>query len=76
MYLGHILEELLATPALETPVVVVLLGAPNAESPVASRAATKELASAQLHLAVVDGGLLFRDDIPIGFKVEEFGPAN
>ena len=57
------------------PVIIVLLASSDDECSVHPRAATKELASAQLDLSTVDTIHRFSDDVPVGLRIEVLGPA-
>lgn len=74
-YLVHALEELITTPALEAPVVIVLLRTTDDKGTVASRATAEELASAQLDLSVAGSAIWLRDDVPISLLVKVPGPT-
>lgn len=74
-YFTHILEEFLATPAIETPIIEVLFRATDTERAITPGAASKVLASAQFDLAVVNARSLVRNDVPVRFLVEELRPA-
>lgn len=73
--LSHVLEELLSTPSIQSPVIVVLLAATNAKSAIASTAATKEFSSAKFNLPIVYTGHRWSDNVPIGLRVEVVRPA-
>lgn len=73
--LAHILKELLTTPPVQAPIVVVLLGTTDAQRPIDTAAPAQELPAAQLDLAVIDPGHALADDIPIFIGVEVFGPS-
>lgn len=74
-YLVHVLEELITTPAVKAPIIIVLLSTADDEGAVASRATTEELASAQLDLTVACGAIWHGDDVPISLFVKIPGPA-
>lgn len=73
--LSHVFEELLSAPSLQSPVIVVLLAPTNAKSAIASTAATKELSSAELDLAVVHTRHRRGNNVPVGLRVEILRPA-
>lgn len=75
IYLLHGLKELVAAPALELPVIVVLLAPPDTQRAVAATAAPEEPASTELDLAVVDAVHGLCDQVPVRLRVEVLGPA-
>lgn len=73
--LAHVLEEFLSTPARELPVIVILLGATDAQCSIASRRSTKELSTAQLDLTVIDALSGNSDNVPVCFRIKISGPS-
>src|SRR5690348_11276414 len=75
LYLSHVFEEFLTTPARQVPVIIVLLCASNAKRPVNTRATTQELATGELDLAPVHTPLWRSDKIPVCLGIEVLAPA-
>lgn len=71
----HVLEKFLATPAIQTPVIVILRTAAYANCAVTATAATQKFASAELYLAIIDIGHGRSDNVPVGCSVEQITPA-
>lgn len=75
MYLLHGVEELVAAPALQLPVIVVLLAPPDTKRAIAATAAPEKPASTELDLAAVDAVHGLCDQVPVRLGVEVLGPA-
>lgn len=71
----HIFEELLATPALQFPVIIVLLATADTQSAVAATASAKKSATTQFNLAIVYARHGRSHEIPICLGVEVVGPS-
>jgi hypothetical protein len=70
MYLSHGLEEFFTAPPLQSPIVIILLAAADAQRTIASTRTSKESSSTQFHLAVVNPRHGRRDKVPVGFGIE------
>lgn len=75
-YLLHVLEKFLATPPIQTPIIVILLAAAYAKCPIAATATSKKFASAELDLPIIDVGRGRSDNVPVCRRVEQITPAN
>lgn len=73
-YLFHVLVDLLTTPTIQTPIIVVLFRATNAKGSVATARATEEPAPACFDTTVVCPRAWLRYYVPVVFSVEVFGP--
>ena len=74
-HLAHVSEHVIASPAGELPVIVVLPGAADAEGTVDAGRSAQELAAAQIDLAVVDAASRLGDDVPVGLAAKVLRPA-
>lgn len=74
-HLSHIFKEVIAGPAFESPIVVILLGTPKTQGTIAATATSKKLATAQLDLAIVDALHRRSDKIPVSLRVEVVRPT-
>lgn len=74
VYLSHIFEEILTTPSVQAPIIIVLLVPANAKRAIAPAAATQESSATQFHLAIIYSMHWRSDDIPIGLRIEIIRP--
>ena len=71
----HVFEHLIASPLIQLPVIVILLGAPYTKRAVHATRSTKEASSADLDLAVVYLGHGLGNDVPVCFLIEILAPS-
>ena len=69
-YFSHGLEEFFAAPPLQSPIVVILLVAADAQRAIASTRSSEESPSTQFHLAVFHPRHGRCNKVPVGFGIE------
>lgn len=75
IYLLHIVEELLAAPALQFPVIIVLLATTNTQGAIAPTASAQESTPTEFDLAIVDAGHGRSDEVPVCLGIEVVRPT-
>lgn len=74
-YPSHVLEDFIAAPTIETPIIIVLLGTPNTKRPITSAGTTKELPSTQCNSSAINPVRGFALQVPICFGIEVLAPS-
>lgn len=75
-HLVHVLPDLFATPAVQSPIIIVLLGASNTKCAVDPTAAAEELSTTDFNPTAVCSYVRFSLNVPVIFSVEKLAPSS